>query len=75
MYQICLRQLPTAYAHHINWVTAWAQRFLTPYHCVGRAAGALTRVSNKLPFFCELHCLGSLLFSLSGIQISGITVE
>ena len=35
-------------------------------------AGALTRVSNKLPFFCELHCLGSLLSSRSGIQTLGI---
>ena len=73
MQPIRLSQLPTAYAHLINWVTAWAQRSLTPYHCVGRAAGALTQGSNKLPFFCELHCLGSLLSSRSGIQTSGIT--
>ena len=26
---------------------------LTLYHCVGRVAGALIRVSIKLPFFCE----------------------
>ena len=24
-----------------------------PYHCAGHAVGALTRVSNKLPFFCK----------------------
>ena len=35
--------------------------------------GALTQVSNKLPFFCELHCLGRLLSSCSGIQTSDIT--
>ena len=34
-------------------------------------AGALIRVSNKLPFFCELHCLGSLFSSCSGIRTSG----
>ena len=42
-----------------------------PVHCVH--CRALTRVSNKLPFFCELHCLGSLLSSRSGIQTSGRT--
>ena len=36
-------------------------------------AGALAPVSNKLPFFCELHCLGSLLSSRSGIQTSDKT--
>ena len=36
------------------------------------AAGALARVSNKLPF-CKLHCRGSLLSSRSGIQTSGKT--
>ena len=38
------------------------------------AAGALIRVSKKLPFFCVLHCLGSLLSSSSGIRTSGIIV-
>ena len=37
------------------------------------AAEALARVSNKLPFFCELHCLGSLLSFRLGIRTSGIT--
>ena len=36
-------------------------------------SGALTRVSNKLTSFWELHCLGSLLSSRWGIRTLGIT--
>ena len=45
-----------------------------PVSCVGRAAGALSKQLN-FPFFAELHCLGGLLSSRSGIRTSGIALE